>query len=402
MENGDPFENVPSEKVSVECVCSSEPLSVREISESLVRKLRRCPFASNCFRSIVTLLLLLATSCHAVRDANAPWGENPPREFDMYWKDPSNVLEDLDTFSSLYIQFVGCIWSEYGIDNFDDDGENRDGDENWYQGRTTTFRANAAYSLYGIKRGQTRIKKCSKATYINSFITNMGADTLLNVLGRNNYDDTGYGHAYCYEVNQDNRDRDLASGDSISTTMGCSLTGDTFVMAKFQGSYCEGQYFLNTTDTMNTYNKAMKKVTCEKVWDYNKGYKKGERVETAADTLLAASSACSNYMYNGRCPDPYGIGRRYKAAIARQGGMSVQRKIQVTSWIAFLLGLGLMAVAAYVKNQTRIHRGEYDQDTCTTEEDSCSSSPKRNNKKKRLKSESPRSPRSFWQRGEVV
>jgi hypothetical protein len=203
----------------------------------------------------------------------------------MYWRDPSNVLEDLDTFSSLYIRAIGCIWSEYGIDNYDDDGENRDGDENWYQGRTTTFRANAAYSLYGIKRGQTRARKCSKATYINSFITNMGADTILNVLGRKNYandDDSGYGHAYCYEVDQGNRDRDLASGDkeqeddSVSTTMGCSLTSNNFVMATFQVGYCDGKYFLNITDEMNAYNKAMNKVTCDKIWDYSKGYSSGE------------------------------------------------------------------------------------------------------------------------------
>lgn len=357
-------------------------------------------------RPAATLLLLLATSCHAVRDANAPWGDNPPRVFDMYWKDPSNVLEDLDTFSSLYIQFIGCIWSEYGIDNYDDDGENRDGDENWYQGRTTTFRANAAYSLYGIKRGQTRLNKCSRATYINSFITTMGADTILNVLGRKNYDDSGYGHAYCYEVDQDNRDRDLASGDnaqnddSISTTMGCSLTGDKFVMSTFQGSYCEGQYFLNTIDNMNAYNKAINKVTCEKIWDYSKGYKSGERVETAADTLLAASSACSNYMYSGHCPDPYGIGKRYKAAIAKQGGMSVQKKFQVTSWIALSVGLGLIAVAVYVKNRMRIRRRKYDQDTSTAVEKS-SSSPKKK-KKRRLKSESSRSTRNYHPRGEVV
>jgi hypothetical protein len=45
------------------------------------------------------------------------------------------------------------MWSEYGY-AYDDDGENRDGDENWYQGRTTSFRANAG-GLFLIK-DQTR------------------------------------------------------------------------------------------------------------------------------------------------------------------------------------------------------------------------------------------------------
>jgi hypothetical protein len=183
--------------------------------------------------------------------------------------------------------------------------------------------------------------------------------------------------------------------------MGCSLTGNNFVMATFQGSYCEGKNFFNTTNEMKAYNKAINKVTCDKIWDYSKGYKSGERVETAADTLLATSSACSNYMYSGRCPDPYGIGKRYKAAIARQSGMSVQKKFRVTSWIALSVGLGLMAVAAYVRNRTRTRRREYDQDSCTAEEKNSSSS-KKKKKIRRLKSESSRSTRNSWPRGEVV
>ena len=44
------------------------------------------------------------------QDGNAPWGTGrPPREFRMWWRDPSNVLEDLEQFSALYVRAHGCM-----------------------------------------------------------------------------------------------------------------------------------------------------------------------------------------------------------------------------------------------------------------------------------------------------
>jgi hypothetical protein len=49
-------------------------------------------------------------------------------------REPGNILANLYQYSALYVRHVGCMWSEYE-QAYDDDGENRDGDENWYQGR---------------------------------------------------------------------------------------------------------------------------------------------------------------------------------------------------------------------------------------------------------------------------
>jgi len=316
---------------------------------------------------LLLALISLPPLIHAVQDANAPWGDNPPRKFDMYWREPGNVLEDLDQFSALYIRQVGCMWSEYGYSNYDDDGENRDGDENWYQGRTTSFRANAAYSLYGIKRSLhfPGLRKCSRHTYINTFITNNGADAILNITGRlSSTDDfySGYGHAYCYEADNDDNERELGSGDqdndnSLSTTMGCSLNGYKYAMAIFRGGYCDGKYFLNTTDSMKDYNKDMSSVKCDKIWDYSTAYNKRQRVDTPADYLLEESSSCSNYMYDGRCPDPYGVNKAYKKAISRGGGGTlIQPFFRVISWMALLVGLVLMGAAYYIKQKRWIRK----------------------------------------------
>lgn len=278
-------------------------------------------------------------------------------------------MEDLDQYQSLYIRHVGCMWSEYGYANYDDDGENRDGDENWYQGRTTTFRANAAYSLYGVKKGMfssLTLLKCSQHTYINTFITNNGADSILNITGRLSSSDdyyNGYGHAYCYEASNDDDDeqgeRWLDSGDGdgdgddgMSTTMGCSLEGYTYAMAVFSGGYCDGKYFMNTTDAMKDYNRAMSKVKCDKIYDASSAYSGGERIDTPADTLLEESSSCSNYMYDNRCPDPYGTNKSYK----RRSRLDAQVGLRVLSWMALLVGLVLMAAGYYARHGKWIRR----------------------------------------------
>lgn len=64
----------------------------------------------------------------AEKDSNPyPYGENPNNVFKMYWNDAGNIMQDLSKFSSLYIRYHGCVWSECQVDSFDDDGENRDG-----------------------------------------------------------------------------------------------------------------------------------------------------------------------------------------------------------------------------------------------------------------------------------
>ena len=75
-----------------------------------------------------TKLLLLVPLYTAEKDSNPyPYGNNPNNQFKMYWNDAANVLQDLSKFSALFIKYHGCVWSECHVDQFDDDGENRDG-----------------------------------------------------------------------------------------------------------------------------------------------------------------------------------------------------------------------------------------------------------------------------------
>ena len=267
-------------------------------------------------------------------------------------------------------------WSEYGIDDYDDDGEGRDGDEEWYMGRTLPFRANVAYSLYGVMKGQFRLNHCSKSTYINTFITHLGADELLNTIGKHglgNDDDAGYGNAYCtqmdaYEFNsqygraleedgQFDFEREL-SGDNnnnnnqnlVSMTMGCAINTDKFVMASFGDGYCDGSKFMNITDNMRSYNRAMKSVRCEKIWD-------AHSTRYTGDELLSGSSSCDTSYYGNRCPDPYG--RKKKYARLASGGTNYRDSarrfflhfFRGLAWILLVLGLVLLAAAFWIKRR---------------------------------------------------
>jgi hypothetical protein len=255
------------------------------------------------------------------------------------------------------------MWSEYGY-AYDDDGENRDGDENWYQGRTTSFRANAAYSLYGTTKqdifSTLALNKCSQHFYINTFITSNGADSLLNVTGRLSSSDdfySGNGHDTCSAVSNDDDNHDngrwLESGENddndMSTTMGCSLSGYNYAMAVFDGSYCDGKYFLKTTDDMRDYNRQMKKISCDKIYDASSG--SNTQDATPAHVLLEESSSCSNYMYDNRCPNPYGVNKAY-----RRKRIDGQASLRLLSCLALLVGSVLMAAGYYARHRKWIRR----------------------------------------------
>lgn len=274
----------------------------------------------------------------AEKDSNPyPWGENPNNKLKMYWNDARNVLQDLDdSFSALYIQYHGCVWSECSVDNYDDDGENRDGDEYWYQYRTQPFCANAAYSLYGVlKDAITPVlpwDHCSRSTYINSFFTYGGADTLLepyndlaalattilddynnghgggnnngNNKNNNNYYGSGGGshpNAVCYAQggnnnnnnnNKNNNNNNNGGDNGYSMTMGCSADGKQFVAALFTGQVCEGHNFQETIHTMDEYNTVMaRNFKCRQIYSRRKD---GAAVRSYYQALQAKQQAANN------------------------------------------------------------------------------------------------------------
>jgi len=224
----------------------------------------------------------------------------------LYWKDSINVLQDLDQFDKLYIEYHGCVWTKYGThygngQNYDEQGQNQDqndqdsygngcggwgGEHFWYLGRTQCFKANVAYSLYGILKGRDDVG-CGKATYINSFFTTFGAESFTGPLGLG----SDSGNSYCTAIqgnengNQDNRNNDddmwsfyAADDDYVddnyqfvdfssytSTGTGCTADG-SFTQDLYKGAFCHGSHYLETVDALSNFNGLLQQQSCTQIY----------------------------------------------------------------------------------------------------------------------------------------
>ena len=85
-----------------------------------------------------------------------------------------DVLGNLSKYDKLYVSYQNCAWSAYNEDcGVDGAGENDDA--LWYLGLTECYRANVAYTLYGVLKGAEDMG-CSKGTFINSFFSTSGIE----------------------------------------------------------------------------------------------------------------------------------------------------------------------------------------------------------------------------------
>lgn len=237
--------------------------------------------------AVATALGAFASVTDAHQDSNHyPGFTNPNLKDSHYYADAVNVLQgiELGKFEKLYISFRSCVWSEYGMggenrqdNNQDGDavncGSQNGGDQHWYMGRTACFRANAAFELYGVLAGSSE-SGCHKGTFINSFFTRMGPDTVGDAFGLDNT----YVNAACINNggnddaagddgwgNNENTHNVLANSKDTSSATGCSSDGK-FQVDTFQGSYCDGLHYISTTTSasdLSTYSTFYELCGCQ-------------------------------------------------------------------------------------------------------------------------------------------
>lgn len=239
--------------------------------------------------------------------------------------------------------------------------------------------ANAAYSLYGIKKDSNDnifSGKCNKKHFINSFFTYGGADTLLKAVrvrpivyyegytydgdGNDNrrerelayYYDDGYVNATnadCVEVDyeepveeeeevEDEEEQEEGSGDrrhkrnlgsgsqdqqndGYSSTLGCDAD-NKFIVGVFQGNSCDGNYYRTSLDSVSDYNKQHRSIGCQQIWKDDGGEMYVNADYATVYALLKRSWACDPRLYPNECPDPYNEKNRYEYALqtAAHGG----------------------------------------------------------------------------------
>ena len=230
-------------------------------------------------------------------------------------------------------------------------GDNRDGDEQWYQFRTQEFCANAAYSLYGRRKLDVLLGKwgeCTERHFINSFFTYGGSDNLLKAVGITPkvYAGNDYSNADCVE-----------NENGGYSTLGCASDGE-FLIGNFDGYTCDGNYFNGgDASSFNSYNTNFEKVKCH--------YMSPTSDLSAVKTLLSNSWACDVRTFGDTCPDPYQRKGYYEYALqtAQNGGNPIRAynrlvwksELRLFSWTLLAIS-GLIFFAAFSIKQCAIKK----------------------------------------------
>ncbi|VEU40008.1 unnamed protein product [Pseudo-nitzschia multistriata] len=353
------------------------------------------------FRFVAAAITFGVVNVNGV-DANwLPWSSSSEaqvgsvslNQFQSFWIEATDIISDLDSYDKLWIKPHSCVWSECNVDDTDDGytGDNRDGDEQWYQYRTQGFCANAAYSLYGRKKEDGRFPSfsgCSRRHFINSFFTYGGADNLLKSIGEspvvynyngedngsndnaNNEDGNGssaneicveieYGSGYDDNVNEDQSGSGSGSNDNneFSGTLGCGPDGE-YVIAAFESSSCDGNYFAGIVNNFDEYNEQHSAIGCHNIYQY------GNEASVEDVTMLLSNSwSCDRRLYPNGCPDPYGKKQSYDFAIrtVAHGGnaerayrnMMLKLPLHIVSWVLLALTVTVFILTYLVKNESR-------------------------------------------------
>jgi len=292
---------------------------------------------------------------------------NPNVDLKMYWAEPHNVLEDLDQFSSLYIQYHNCAWAQNRAQYAEEESGSGDETDYWYMDATPTYAANVAYSLYGSLSGES-FSGCNANTFINSFTTNQGFESFAAAIYYAGSSATDYSQSYSSECQG-------GAGVVCDYQYG-------FSYASFSTDTCDPYYATGTTDSMGYMNSAFQAAQCVQIYDgsyynnrdlkeeENKGghedSKNGDngknKIENSDEdrnlqnsygygygynsyasnyynyagtalSILYYSNACfiQNYWaIDGGCPDPYGILQEYQQNFNKGVRMSAQVDTYVT------------------------------------------------------------------------
>lgn len=356
----------------------------------------------------LTLFLLLGSFSSFVLDARADQDDmnasidKAKKKFQSYQSDPLDLIRGIEAgeYEQIYVQYHSCVWSEF-VNDDDEDGKesgcngNGDGDDNpWYMSNTQCYRANVAYSLYGVRTteddDEVPENACRKRYYINTFFTNNGMDYFGNLLGLENYDDATSQCTLSDDGNE-NDDGSQDGGDNNSYQHNAQLfpnaksyttycASGQFVTAMFSGAYCTGRGDLEMVNTLTNLNSELDEADCVLAYsadDYNgnnnngdenengrrlEEEEKGDEQEDGEDEeeveekdiwdLLSYSNTCSILEYPKGCPDPFGVKKRYDLNPRTSNGFFKQlHGIDWLSMILFVMGSFLLLLTCCIKDR---------------------------------------------------
>lgn len=286
-------------------------------------------------------------------------------------------------------------------------------ESSWYMQQSACNRANAAFSLYGVLRGDDDLG-CTKASYINSFYTTTGVETFVEALTNSGYAFSGDGDgadvtsdcesSFADDEGGNDNNNAFVQGDEAfagATSNGLSCTGSHFHQKSFQGAYCNNGRADYVTDDLSNFNVDLEKVQCAKIYDYysnnNNGENNGDGLE-----LLYYSKSCKVRESGDTCPDPYGKLRQYEKSRERN---SVDRKVQrrerfkrAISWILLTIGVVMIICSLFLccERSTKRTRKRGDGDGYSSDDE-----PKTSRLcpwRRKTRTSSAKTRRSWWRR----
>jgi hypothetical protein len=301
------------------------------------------------------------------------------RAFPSFQDGTTDVLTSIYSgeYSQVYVNYHQCIWSEYGGDDGNSGcGGGGDGggggDDYWYMGNTECYRANVAYSLYGVKVGQdTPERPCRKQNYINSLFTTNGVQTFGSAVGLANYGDASSSCTVSDQQNDGGNNQQAATHNSMLYPNANSYTtyckSGKFVTALFAGARCTGtNRELELLGSLDDLNGEIGNVGCNLVYDAANESSGGRTLEQEQDNaagddggnraglwdLLTYSSVCSLVQYRDACPDPYGAKSSFDMNPSTSN--SVVKQMGWVDWLAFVfivIGLALLVMSYCMKDR---------------------------------------------------
>lgn len=260
-------------------------------------------------------------------------------------------------------------------------GEGGGAEDYWYMGYTECFRANAAYSLYGVLKGE-KDKGCVKATYINSFYTTAGVESLTQALESAGYSfsNSNSGNAITSEciAEEQNDDGEPEEDDNVdvhnqktnptAVSYGLACSATEFVEKKFYGESCDGRDAIRVSKTLATFNTELHSARCVAIYD-SSTYSDDDGYDSAGLELLENSHSCDVGESPHECPDPHGKLALYNRRIARAHANSTHSKKErvkrIISWILLVVGIILLilGVALFIKKYQSGKGGKKEKNT---------------------------------------
>lgn len=277
---------------------------------------------------------------------------------------------DLSQYNRVYVSYENCVWSPYANGCGGDGGQS----QYWYSALTSCYRANVAYTVYGVALDDSRTYKdgeeCEKGNFIGSFFTTTGVEDFLDSMTQAgvSFSDNDNGDGDNSEVwdceiisqgdgenKEDEYDytannRKMYS-NTISGGLGCS-NSHQFVTKTYAGAYCDERAELEVTDDLATLNEELEgNSQCVLIYDAttDANQQGNDQKDGNNGDLLDNSEACNIRLYPQTCPDPFGQLHSDARAVGQRMSRGKRFPIvrSIFSWIFLSVGVLFLGVSAW-------------------------------------------------------